>query len=452
MSIGSKEKPFIFSFIAITAILMAITPFLSLGAGFTFLLLALYLIFIISLVYHRIGLFLFILARPCLDYFSEDILLKWGEFSFNLASIFAILVIIFTAFVIIKNIKKLPKNPLLKPWLFFLLIVFISFIFSINPSSSLREATRLISIFFLFLSGFILIKNYKDLASLIKVIVISALIPTGLAFYQHLTEKGISLPLENLYNRIYGTFSHPNLLAFYLVVILSLAVLIFLVSNKKKISIIGYGILLIFFSIILVLTYTRGAWIGFFIVLLVAGIVKFRKFLGVALVAIFIAYLVFTPFQNRINALANPDPYGSIMWRINLWQDSIEFVKEKPVIGHGSGTAKEVILSNRGPQKGSPYPHNDYLKIALEAGLLGLISYLFLIFSLLYILINNYIKTNKTNLKTLLLVLISLTISVYIMSFGDNILRNTSLQWTFWTLMGGLMAVLIKKDPAKSQG
>ncbi len=281
----------------------------------------------------------------------------------------------------------------------------------------------------------------EHLTSLLKVLIFSMLMPGMFAYYQFFTGGGLTLPLENIYNRIYGTFAHPNLFAFYLIIPLTLSLIIVIVKNKKSLSIYGFGALLLFFFSLLILTYTRGAWMAFILTVTVIGMLRYRKML-LATMLVFLMLYAFSPtIQERTNKIIQPNPYGSVVWRLQLWQDSLEYVKEDFWTGYGAGTAKEIILKNRGESKGSPHPHNDYLKIALEYGVLGLLTYLYLLISTVIILTKKYKQESRSVFKNVYLGVLALTAALFIMSIGDNMIRNTALQWSLWSLIGGVLAL-----------
>lgn len=311
-------------------------------------------------------------------------------------------------------------------------------------SLSLAEWIRILSIFSLYILSFILIKNQNDFRKLIYAILISVLIPGLTAFYQFFTQTGMTIIDEDISNRIFGTFAHPNLLAYYLT--FPIVLIIFLVLNKEKYQLknILFYLLFIFSFTLLILTYTRGAWVVFLIVIFTLGIIQYKKFLLGALIGLFLLYLLVPPLNTRVNNLFEYDPYSSIQWRINLWKDSLKYSQEELAVGYGVGTASKIILEKRGEQFGSPDPHNDYLKILIENGILGVISYLLIISTLLINLIWGYLKSNSTFNKNFFLLMIGVSIALYFMSFADNVLRNTALQWTFWIILGALFSIHYK--------
>lgn len=400
------------------------------------------LIFIVFTVIDPLkGLFLLIIIRPTLDIFTNRSLFSIGSHSLNLASFLAVLAILFALVSLVINFKKISTLPLKKSLLIFILITFFSIFYSTNSVTSLIEWLRILSIFSLFILGFSLIKNPTDLKKIIYIIIFSTLIPGVTAFNQFLTESGMTIIDEGITNRIFGTFAHPNLFAYYLVIPLSLLVFFILKNDdlKEKFNYFPTLFLAPIF-VLLLLTYTRGAWLSILIIIFIFGAFRYRKFLAGALLGLILIYFVFPPLHNRVNDLFHFKPGSSIIWRINLWKDTLGYSKEKIISGYGIGTANEVILKKRGAELGSPDPHNDYLKITLESGILGIISYLGIILSLIFVLIKGFLKTESPIGKNLYLILLGITIALYTLSFADNILRNTALGWIFWVLLGGLFS------------
>ena len=63
---------------------------------------------------------------------------------------------------------------------------------------------------------------------------------------------------------------------------------------------------------------------------------------------------------------------------------------------------------------------------------------------LITFLLHNYIHEKEKDLKIIGLFILSLSIAIFIASFGDNIIHNTALQWSYWALIGGFLSLKIK--------
>lgn len=409
-----------------------------------------FLIFVASLLVIFIfiqplnGLLFLIILRPTLDIFTHNPIVSLGNYSLNIASLLALLVIFLSLAITFKNPARLKKVPLKFAWILFISLTFISIFYSVDSALSFAEWLRLWSIFSLYLLSFSLTDSPLKLKKLIYAIIFSVFIPGVLAFYQFFSHTGMTIIDEDISNRIFGTFAHPNLLAYYLTA--PLALLIFLILNKEKYQLRNLFLYLTFlFSfVLLLLTYTRGAWVVFLLTILTLGVLRYKKFLLGFLLGLILIYFLIPPLNTRVNNLFQYNPYSSIQWRLNLWKDSLKYSQEKIWFGYGLGTANKVILDKRGEKFGSADPHNDYLKILIENGIWGLFSYLLLIFSLIFNLIWSYVKSPNHINRGLWLLLLGISLSLYFMSFADNVLRNTALQWIFWILLGASFSLYQK--------
>ncbi len=434
--------------IFLVTLFVVILPFLNLSFLLTSLLFLTFFAFIILQINLRWGFFLFLILRPILDFSSEMPLFEVGKISINLASLLGVMIISTTLLRIPSNMALLKKAPLLKYWLGFTLILILGTAISFNKTTSISELIRMLTIFSFFILGFIVTRTKKDAFQIAKVILISTMIPLLVALYQLITDSGLTLSYQDVPNRLFGTFAHPNLFAFSLTFSIALSLVMFLVSKKSSRKWF-YGLLLLVFTFFLAQTYTRGAWILFVFMILSAGFLKLHKLLVFFVVIFFALYMIAEPVKDRVNSITTLSPYSSISWRFNLWQDAIVYAKEAPLLGHGTGVAEELIQERRGLQLGSPAPHNDFLKILLENGIVGLLAFVAIFASLSKILFSYFlseIRSKKTsNLSFLVLIFLCFALGLYAASFGDNVLKATALQWSFWAQAGGIMAIIRKK-------
>jgi O-antigen ligase len=407
------------------------------------LLIAIFFTSLVFLLDIKWGLFLLLILRPILDFSSEISIFEFAGSSMNLASILGICVILLLSLKVPGKFEKIKTNPLLKPWLIFLFILAIGITLSFNQSASIAEFVRIFSIFSLFILGFIAIKTKGDLLELTMTLIASMIIPSIIAFYQLITNTGLSLSYQDVPNRLFGTFAHPNLFAFSLTFSIALSLGMFFFSNKpyqKWLHTLSFST----FLILLILTYTRGAWILFAFMILIAGVLKLRKLLFFSALTFFIIYLLFPLVHERVNSITTLSPYSSISWRFELWKDGLEYSKEALLLGHGTGTSEELILERRGSHLGSSAPHNDFLRILLENGLFGLVAFLGIFLSLSWKLLKEFLARSKQNdeLSFLFLLFLCFTIGLYAASFGDNIINATSLQWAFWAEAGAILSYI----------
>lgn len=389
-----------------------------------------------------------VLLRPSLDIFSQKEFLIHSALPYlNFNILFGGLVFLICLIPFLKRIKLFSSTPLFYPISFFLGLGLISVFYSLDALTSIKEFVRLASIFLLYFLAYQFIKNRKDWLLLLKVVLVSYLLPGFFALIQLI--GGFGLPDDfGGFNRIYGTFAHPNLFAFYSFFILglSLALLIASLIKKENESALWeksewhIWLMAIFSLILLFATYSRSALACLLIFILFLGILKYRKLLLAGLFLFLIAYFFSDVFQQRLWELFTLDPYGSVVWRFRLWQDIIPASLWQPWFGYGLGSFTKLVEFYRGFKWGSLEAHNDYLKIFVENGILGLTAYFWLIIALLYKLFKIF-REKLNQDKILGLGILVICLSLFIASFFDNILRTTALQWNLWILLAAWLKV-----------
>ncbi len=394
-----------------------------------------------------LGFFIFLIIRPSIDTISNQYNLHLSEnISINLASAMGIFVIFFTLFYIIKNRLNILKIPLFWIMIFFWLVVNISIFYSLSPLASIHESVRVLSIFSLFFLAYFLGNNFQNRKKIIKSILISACIPVIWAIIQLLTHSGLG-GTSGIESRLYGTFVHPNSFASFLIIIFVLT-FYFVWKYKqeydsKKIYFWLYLGLLFIISFLLLETFSRGAWLAMLTFFLLFGTIRSPKI--IVFLGGFLIFLFFTmpTFHDRIEDIYNPPADSSIVWRFQKWQRVFSVIKKHPWIGVGAGTEVLVHEKEYGYYAGNPYTHNDFLKIWLENGMLGLIAYLALIFSVIVQLIKKYYQSKSDNDKFLFLIAILLFLAELVFSMSSNIWRGTATMWILWAFLGTILSISV---------
>ncbi len=403
--------------------------------------------FTASFFFPRAAFAVIIILRTAADFLTDQDIFSVAGLGVNFTSLMGVIVIIFAFSIFIKHKGWQAKTPLIGSWLLFLVLAAALSFNSISLSASLVEFLRWLSFFALFILGFYLFRGGKTLTRLIRILIASSIIPTVVAIWQALNKQGM---FDGERWRLNGTFVHPNMLAFYLVFVITLACFIFLSLKKQAVEKYLYLFLLLPFLIVLILTYTRGAWLCLLVIFFAIGLSRFRAFLLAGLGIIIVFYFAFAPFQERVNSLMSFSATDSTVWRLDLWRDALGYAQGSPLFGFGPGTAPLVIGNNRSAALGSSEPHNDYIKILLETGAIGLAAYLALILNLLIHLARGFINEQWPRRKLLFLFILIFAAALYVFSAGDNILKDSSLQWSFWALNGAMMFAYLESRRDKS--
>lgn len=146
--------------------------------------------------------------------------------------------------------------------------------------------------------------------------------------------------------------------------------------------------LLFFANIFLIYVSKTGMLVAFTLVavfVLRTGGWRTALVLGVPIVLIVAGSLIYSPAaQQRVAEIttdvtaAGKDGTETISTasRIDFWKKASEFVKQAPLLGHGTGSIRPLYQSMEATRP-SPYgeavadPHNQFLHVVLQVGLLG---------------------------------------------------------------------------------
>jgi O-antigen ligase len=195
--------------------------------------------------------------------------------------------------------------------------------------------------------------------------------------------------------RALSFFVHPNFYALWSAPLLAL--LLPDVGTKIKNLIVNRKLLIVnclktsawlLGAVGLLLSLSRSGWLGLAVAiavyLVVAADKKIRK---IVLTGAIIALAVVVYYPNLRYRILLPF-YGekSASSRVELWDDGLKAVKESPVFGLGlTGFAQKYGALNTDPTLDTHnFPHNIFLNFWTETGLLGLISFIWLISLYIY--------------------------------------------------------------------
>lgn len=186
--------------------------------------------------------------------------------------------------------------------------------------------------------------------------------------------------------RIMSTVRDPNSFGSYIIIIGSFALVAWVRAHSRKVR--QYGLWLLILSALgLILTFSRSAWLGFVLAVVVVaaiglnerrawlrahrgivfgGIAASVVMLGLGLFMVRDSYLVQNIVFHADESTVLEDPNEK---RARFIKESVDDIAEHP-LGTGPGTAGLVSIHN--DTQGTVLNENYYLQIAQEVGLLGL--------------------------------------------------------------------------------
>lgn len=440
------------------AVVGAIFFYISLGSVSDFQVIAitsLLIIVPIFLLTTEYGLLTLIIIRPIIDTFSGYAVISIQGLELNMNGVLGILVLLWGIWSILREEIPVFTTPAIFPILILSAVWILSIGVAIDASTSISELLRLTSFPLLFVLGYHLTqKNSHYITSVIHAVALSAIVPITVAMYQLLFAGGLSV--DNFTNRVFGTFTHPNVLGFYMVIVLSVVGMRHFATKAKYQSVL-YPWILSGALLSLLFTYTRGAWLGLVIVAFIAGILRYYKPLGITLLVVSLVFvfgqsiravtisafnydLAQVPLISR--ATGQNDESDSINWRLGVLEDMLPLALERPVLGYGIGNFPILRKQTIDDDQTAVEAHNDYLRIFVESGILGLLAYLGLLATLLYRAGFQYaVYPADSWQRQYALTALALIAAFMLMSVSDNLLQATAVVWTLLVVLGSLLGV-----------
>jgi O-antigen ligase len=306
-----------------------------------------------------------------------------------------------------------------------------------EPLHAVRGFLSFLTNFAVFLAPSFLSRCRNDLHYSIKAILLSSIIPVVYAFFD-LYHGGYANPEAQ---RISSTFSHPNIFAFYLVLMISLAFFA-LKTNSKRFT--GGSRTLIWIYLLLMvieltLTKTRSAWAILFTTMIVYGLLFERKYLLYSVVLTATAMLI-TPIQDRLLNLTDAKVFwnygfaaNSYEWRQILWDSAWNWMSpSNMVFGNGLGSFMKSSPTFFPLSGGNEFgAHNIYLQLLFEEGMIGFASFMWLFTGLTIAVYRDTITE-----KLAIFIVMALLAQYLVAGYSDNMLDYLPFNWNFWFLCG----------------
>ncbi len=285
--------------------------------------------------------------------------------------------------------------------LLFVLVSAISAVLSIHRGKSLEAMLNLFAISGLFLAAMTSVRGMGLLRGIAFFELLAAIPVAALGLMQHFRPE--LLPVANSYpGRALGPFGQPNRMGGYLTAVIPVALSLAFIAQDRALR---AGLLLVTFGLVfcLVVTYSRGAWLGLLAGLLVlaAAFMRWPELLprpvtlGLAAACVTLPFALLLPsVKSRIqsrpssapawNLPIDPEREGSGAMHRAIWSGALEAAMRRPVLGWGTGAFREAFdVSKNATMKRleaeggrtADQAHNHYLGILAERGVLGLAAF-----------------------------------------------------------------------------
>ncbi|MFZ2190049.1 MAG: O-antigen ligase family protein [Candidatus Magasanikiibacteriota bacterium] len=248
--------------------------------------------------------------------------------------------------------------------------------------------------------------------------------------------------------RAYGSFSHPNVFGGYLVIIIVTLLYCYIVKigEQRRIFInLLFFILYPLFLTALFFTFSRSAWLSFFIILLsfiVIAIKQYFKNLKQSFIIYHLSFIIIILFSILFFPLIQTRVFSqsisevrSVTERVSGYHEAWKIFKQDPLLGVGAGNYTLSLYRLDKWQPGWVYQpvHNVGLLVLSELGLVGVSLFFFVIGSFVYLIIKDKDGRNKILfIIPYFLFLIPLLIFDHYLYSSYTGLMMFGLFWSLW--------------------
>lgn len=196
--------------------------------------------------------------------------------------------------------------------------------------------------------------------------------------------------------RVYSYLGNPNLLAGYLLPAVAFSVAAFFVWKRwafkaLALTMVGANVVCLYF------TRSRGGYIGLVVLALVMVMLLMHWWsrylprpwntlaIPIALASLVgllaVAFLLVEPLRDRVSSMFLGRSDTSNNFRINVWNSVLAMIRDRPVLGIGPGNTvfNRIYPFYQRPGFTALSAYSIFLEIAVEAGLIGLGCFLWLL-------------------------------------------------------------------------
>jgi putative inorganic carbon (HCO3(-)) transporter len=357
---------------------------------------------------------------------------------------------------------KLRKTPVDYPLIFFFICAVFSCIFSLDHGKSISGVLKVLDCIIIFYVA----ANNLDTRIKVRVLLYSIILVGSFLSLFGLIQLlgGIShswwlLPVE-----LSATFENSNYFAGFLALIIPLTIGILFDALE-----LGQRIIIFYLSTLMILAFilslSRGGWISLATALAAMGLLFFRrgynkesmnKKLLALLPLFFVVIFMLTIALGFTNILVKMDG-KNFRGRIRLWKYSLDIIKDYPIIGAGIDVftsfhsaipadfkninsehmrfIKKEMLSGYNGYDGLELC-NQYIQVAVEMGILGLICFVWLIIKGLFGSIKVYTEKKSRFERMVCLSIIGGEIATIVHMLSSNLLNFMSISVLLSLLMG----------------
>ena len=327
----------------------------------------------------------------------------------------------------------------------FMAVIFFSG-FAPGEANTLSNALLCCSLMLIFPLIVNLMKSRRWLHACVAAFAVPAAIVAVIGFVQYMLGAAPAGWIdESLYSgitqRAVSVFNNPNILGVYLAAMFPMSLMLTNSCFEKKINVLGY-LSSLYIIVSVIFTYSRSAWLGLFVGVIMFAVIVSPKgwlvLLPAGLVTVALA-LIFpdTIGARLINFVSISDSANN--YRIDVWNSSWNLLSDTWLFGIGWGEeAFRTAYINYGTD-GTQYAmhsHSLYMQIAIQTGVCGIFVFVLSLIGVFKKCFSTFTKCDSVNILTLYSgSAVSGAVAVLFTGIFDYTWYNFRVFFIFWALL-----------------
>lgn len=341
--------------------------------------------------------------------------------------------------------------------LFYGASLFVLFANSLDFGQSVEGLRAAIQHTFWYFAVTQLIRSKENARNIYRLLVLVALLLGLHGVYQYII--GAEMPANwvdsmeaGLRTRVYSIIGSPNILASLMTLVAPMAFALFFAEEKPLNKLIYLGAAGVM-CLCLVFTFSRGAWIGFMIAVGVYVLIKDKRLVVPAVLAMLVAAVAVPSVANRLTYMLSPEYIESSLraGRLVRWIEGLDIVRTRPWLGMGHGSFGGAVAVNN-EVSNVFYMDNYFLKTAVEMGIVGFVAFVILMGSVLIWAYRAAARIQNRYYRELCIGAFAGLTGVVAHNFVENVFEVPMMVTYFWTIAAVVMYLyrtlpLQKKQP-----
>ena len=408
--------------------------------------------FIFLLKYLRLGVFLTVIFSPMLP------TMVLVGLSLLCAAVFCVHVITDKNFTFI-------KNPVSSFVIFFVIALVWGCVNSFAFTTSVTQTLVHISFILFYFVVINTIRTKEQWMAMVKLFLLSAFVVAAYGVLQNFT--GVSSTAswidENMFSgievRVYSFFNNPNVLGEFLVLTIPVTLAV-LWGNMRPEHKGVFAVIFLCMAACMIFTWSRGAWLGMILACVIFFAIMDKRwvFLGILGVMVLPLLMVLTnntAILERFLSIGNTGD-TSTAYRVSIWCAAMDMIRDFCISGIGIGTEAFQMVYPMYALSGADFAlhaHNLYLQIWVEMGVIGIVSFVFVILMVIRQTFSAGITTlRKTDSAAKIVIALGAGILGFLFQgLTDYVWYNYKMLMIFWIVIALAMsgANIVKGANAK---